>query len=251
MAKDPAFLFYSQDWIVGCQTLSMAERGQYITLLAMMHQQGPMDEETIRLLVGSVSVRLMSKFYQNDDGNYYQERLEKEVNARKKFVETRRENGAKGGRPKDSEPKRRIKPLGKPKPNLMEDVNEIENVIDNKDKEVQEEKGHQVMQHPYIEKIKREFPVLLKMKQPLTEKEAERLEQELGDEAVFEKLEAMANKANILKNYISTNLTIRSWVKYSKNHGKSITANTEQKFGRISARELEEYDRRPKLIIPD
>lgn len=130
MSKDPAFLFYSQDWVVGCQTLTMAERGQYITLICMMHQQGRLDAETIRLLVGSVSVRLMSKFSQDEQGFYYSERLEKEVFQRKKFVESRRKNGAKGGKPKDYKVKKTPKPLGKPigkhMGSLMEDVNEIE-----------------------------------------------------------------------------------------------------------------------------
>lgn len=130
MSKDPAFLFYSQDWIVGCQTLTMAERGQYITLICMMHQQGRLNEETIRLLVGSVSVRLMEKFSQDEQGFYYSKRLEKEVFSRKKFVESRRKNGAKGGKPKDYKGKKNNKPLGKPigkhMGSLMEDVNEIE-----------------------------------------------------------------------------------------------------------------------------
>ena len=31
--KDPAFLFYSSDFITGCMGLTMEERGQYITLI--------------------------------------------------------------------------------------------------------------------------------------------------------------------------------------------------------------------------
>ena len=62
MAKDPAFLFYSQDFIVGVQTMDFEDRGKYITLLAQMHQQGRMDEKTIRFLVGSVSDNLKNKF---------------------------------------------------------------------------------------------------------------------------------------------------------------------------------------------
>jgi hypothetical protein len=53
MAKDPAFLFYSSDFIVGTQTMNWEDRGKYITILALMHQQGRMDDETIRFLVGS------------------------------------------------------------------------------------------------------------------------------------------------------------------------------------------------------
>lgn len=99
MAKDPAFLFYSQDWIVGCQTLSFEERGKYITILSQMHQQGRLSEETIRLLVGSVSVIVKAKFQVDEKGFWYNERLELEVEKRKNFSESRRRNGSKGGRP--------------------------------------------------------------------------------------------------------------------------------------------------------
>ena len=69
--KDPAFLFYSQDWIVGCQTLTFEERGQYITIISQMHQQGRMKEETIRFLVGSVSDNLKSKFGIDENGFWF------------------------------------------------------------------------------------------------------------------------------------------------------------------------------------
>lgn len=139
MAKDPAFLFYSQDFIVGVQTLPFEDRGKYITILCQMHQQGRMDEETIRFIVGSVSVKLKAKFMIDENGNWYNERLEAETIKRNKFTESRRDNGKMGGRPKKDKPK------GKPtnnlvhihKDNLMgnvnEDVNVIDNVIKNKD----------------------------------------------------------------------------------------------------------------------
>jgi hypothetical protein len=124
MAKDPAFLFYSQDFIVGVQTMDFEDRGKYITLLAQMHQQGRMEEKTIRFLVGSVSDNLKSKFAIDENGKWFNERLEEEAEKRNKFTESRRNNGSKGGRPK-----KEIKPKGKPKKNLMEDVNENEDEI--------------------------------------------------------------------------------------------------------------------------
>ncbi|MBD3197988.1 MAG: hypothetical protein GF317_23260 [Candidatus Lokiarchaeota archaeon] len=124
--KDPAFLFYSQDFIVGVQTMNFEDRGKYITLLAQMHQQGRMSEETIRFLVGSVSDNLKKKFSVDENNNWYNERLELETEKRKKFAESRRINGSKGGRPKKEE-KPLGKPLGKPKQNLPEDENENEN----------------------------------------------------------------------------------------------------------------------------
>lgn len=92
----------------------------------------------------------------------------------------------------------------------------------------------EIMQHPYLEKIKSEYPILLKMDNPLTEKEAENLENDLGDELVYEKLEAMANRKGVLKDYTSVNLTIRTWSKFNKNNGKSTTNDKPKRVGRIS-----------------
>jgi hypothetical protein len=131
MAKDPAFLFYSSDFLNGVADLTMEERGQFITLLCLQHQKGTLTDKTIRLSLGSVSVDVLSKFSKDKDGNFYNERLSEEIEKRIQFTESRRNNGSKGGRPKNN-----TKPLGLAKHNLMEDVNENENedIIINKSK---------------------------------------------------------------------------------------------------------------------
>jgi hypothetical protein len=122
MAKDPAFLFYSSDFLNGVADLTMEERGQFITLLCLQHQKGTLTDKTIRLSLGSVSVDVLSKFSKDKDGNFFNERLSEEIEKRIQFTESRRNNGSKGGRPKNN-----TKPLGLAKHNLMEDVNENEN----------------------------------------------------------------------------------------------------------------------------
>ena len=129
MAKDPAFLFYSSDFLNGVSDLTMEERGQYITLLCLQHQKGSLSEKTIRLTVGSVSVDVMRKFVKDKEGNYFQSRLKEEIEKRANFTESRRNNGFKGGRPKASD-KPSGYPIGYPTPNLME--NENENVNEDK-----------------------------------------------------------------------------------------------------------------------
>lgn len=54
MAKDPAFLFYSKDWIEGTMEMTPEEKGVYIDLLSHQHQKGNLPQETKRLckLVG-------------------------------------------------------------------------------------------------------------------------------------------------------------------------------------------------------
>lgn len=127
MAKDPAFLFYSSDFLNGIADLTMEERGQYITLLCLQHQKGELKQKTIRLCVGSVSVDVLDKFTKLKNGNYINERLQEEIEKRKNFTNSRRENGKKGGRPP--------KASGLAKDNLMENENEnviIDSIINNK-----------------------------------------------------------------------------------------------------------------------
>jgi hypothetical protein len=119
--KDPAFLFYSSDFLSGCIGLDMEERGQYITLLCAQHQKGHLSEKTIRLLVGSVSVNVLVKFSKDEDGNYFSIRLDSEIEKRKNFTESRRLNGQKGGRKASGLPN--AKPNAIPRNNHTENEN--------------------------------------------------------------------------------------------------------------------------------
>lgn len=47
--KDPAFLFYSKDWLEGTAELLPAEKGVYIDLLCHQHQKGDLPGDTARL----------------------------------------------------------------------------------------------------------------------------------------------------------------------------------------------------------
>ena len=128
--KDPAYLFYSSDFLTGCASLTMEERGQYITLLCLEHQLGRLSEKTIRLSVGSVSVDVLAKFKQDENGLLYNERLEIEIEKRSNFVDTRRNNGLKGGRPKAENKKPNGLANGKPNAKPNEKLIENENVIE-------------------------------------------------------------------------------------------------------------------------
>ena len=47
--KDPAFLFYSKDWIEGTAEFMPDEKGIYIDLLCYQHQHGSIPADTMRL----------------------------------------------------------------------------------------------------------------------------------------------------------------------------------------------------------
>lgn len=127
MSKDPAFLFYSSDFLTGCMDLTMEERGQYITLICLQHQKGHLTEKTICLSVGNVSVDVLKKFKKDENGLLYNERVEEEIEKRREYAESRRKNGSLGGRPKKPYGKPYEKPYDKPTENLPENENENEN----------------------------------------------------------------------------------------------------------------------------
>ena len=135
--KDPAILFYTSDFLTGTIYLNFEERGKFIYLLCTMHQHGRLSEETIRLLVGSISVNLTKKFKIDNEGNWYNERLELEAEKRANFTLSRRNNGKQGGRPKNKEPTNNlmVKHMDNLMPNHMGNHmgNANEDVNDNKD----------------------------------------------------------------------------------------------------------------------
>ncbi len=129
--KDPAVLFYTADFLVGVQGLTMEERGQYITLLCLQHQQGHLSQKTISLAVGTVSSDVLSKFEVDENGLLYHHRMDEEAIKRENYVHSRQENGKKGGRPSKPKENHMVnlketydKPYGKPKENLPENDNE-------------------------------------------------------------------------------------------------------------------------------
>ena len=90
--KDPAFLFYSSDFLSGTMLMSDEEIGQYIKLLCLQHQKGHLKEKDILNICHSYNEDIFSKFKKDEEGNYYNERLEYEANKRKAYSESRRNN---------------------------------------------------------------------------------------------------------------------------------------------------------------
>lgn len=96
MAKDPAFLFYSSDFLTGTMMMTDCEVGQYIRLLCYQHQAGHFDATAMqRLCGGNPSASLAAKFVKDSAGLFFNERLEAEVVKRKAHSEKQRDNANK------------------------------------------------------------------------------------------------------------------------------------------------------------
>jgi hypothetical protein len=108
--KDPAVLLYTQDFIVGTITMTHEQRGKYILLLCLQHQKGKLTLNDLRQYLTDEDIVLSEKFPLHEDGFYYNDRMQMEIDNRKVGTDASRKNGTLGGRP----PKTSILPDDKP-----------------------------------------------------------------------------------------------------------------------------------------
>lgn len=128
MAKDPAFLFYPSDWISGTLGMTFEEKGAYFELLMTQFNQGHMTSHMIGRMVGQLWSSIQHKFIQDENGLWYNFRLEEEKKKRKAFTESRR-NNIKG---KNQYTEKTTKKVGHKKGHMtshMENVN-VNEIID-------------------------------------------------------------------------------------------------------------------------
>lgn len=135
--KDPAFLFYTSDFLTGTILMSNEEVGKYIRLLCLQHQKGHLSRSDMLKVCGEENEEIFSKFSQDKNGFFFNERLEKEVKKRRKHSDRQRENvmkrwnrNASDGIPKDIPKEYDGNTTVLPLENENEDENEIVNKID-------------------------------------------------------------------------------------------------------------------------
>jgi uncharacterized protein YdaU (DUF1376 family) len=100
MAKDPAVLFYVQDFLVGVSFLTPLQKGHYITLLCHQQQSetGSLSEDQVKALIGKDYAKqwpVLSQKFKMDENGYYNERMRTEMQKRKNYSESRRSNRQK------------------------------------------------------------------------------------------------------------------------------------------------------------
>jgi hypothetical protein len=95
MSKDPAVLFYTSDFYTGTAFMSNEQVGKYIRLLCLQHQHGRLKDEHMLNICQSYDKDIYSKFIKDENGLFYNERLEIEAIKRKAYCEGRRLNKLK------------------------------------------------------------------------------------------------------------------------------------------------------------
>jgi hypothetical protein len=92
MAKDPAVLFYTSDFLSGTFTMDYEQKGKYITLLCIQHQKGFLTQKDLKLVLTDTDIEVFEKFILSDDGFYYNIKMKECADKRKAYSESRRNN---------------------------------------------------------------------------------------------------------------------------------------------------------------
>lgn len=92
MAKDPAFLFYPSDYLSGTMGMTFEEKGAYIELLMLQFNRGHMTSHMVGQVVGQIWDKIKDKFILDENGLWYNVRLDEEKEKRKAFSSSRRNN---------------------------------------------------------------------------------------------------------------------------------------------------------------
>jgi hypothetical protein len=99
MAKDPALLWYWNDWDGGTRTMNRHLKGCYMDLLSAQFNNGPLSLNEVKTILGNdfASWGALSKKFsgRTDDGLIFNERMEREKIKRRAYTESRRNSTLK------------------------------------------------------------------------------------------------------------------------------------------------------------
>ena len=103
MSKDPAFLFYPNDYLGGTMGMTFEQKGAYVDLLIFQFNNHHFTEEqakqVLSICFASAWEVLQNKFKKEGEF-YFNERLRSEVERRKAFTESRRINALHPKKPR-------------------------------------------------------------------------------------------------------------------------------------------------------
>jgi len=135
MSKDPAILFYPNDYIGGTMGMTFEEKGAYMELLVLQFNRGHMGGHMIGQTVGQLWDKIQDKFVQDENGLWYNVRFEQEIIKRKKYTESRRNNisginqHSEKGKKESSKPQKKVGHMDGHMTSHMENENRNEIIV--------------------------------------------------------------------------------------------------------------------------
>jgi uncharacterized protein YdaU (DUF1376 family) len=127
MPKDPAFLFYPGDWQGGTMYMNHEQKGCYMDLLILQFHVGKFtfaQAKQVLSICFDVAWPMLQQKFMTDGNLYWNERLSDEIEKRRNFTKSRRENAK--GKKTDQEPKAYDKHMVQHMENENENRNSIE-----------------------------------------------------------------------------------------------------------------------------
>ena len=94
MGKDPAVLFYTTDFLANTYHLTDKQVGMFVRLLCMQHIHGRICPDDMPDSSDRESKRVIDMFL-CDEGGYYNEQMEEEIQKRQSFCKSRQVNRTK------------------------------------------------------------------------------------------------------------------------------------------------------------
>lgn len=92
MAKDPAILFYTSDFLAGTYTFTDEQVGKYMRLLCLQHQKGGyLSEKDMMSICKTYDIDIWDKFKKEGD-LFFNQRMKFEADKRANYSESRRNN---------------------------------------------------------------------------------------------------------------------------------------------------------------
>lgn len=127
MAKDPAVLFYTSDFLSGTFTMTHEQVGKYIRLLCIQHQKGVLSEKDMINVCGTYDEDVFLKF-EKAGKTFFNKRMKEEADRRQNFCESRRKS-RQGTKNQTNNKKSYVKRMETEAEteNITEDVNTTEN----------------------------------------------------------------------------------------------------------------------------
>lgn len=97
-AKDPCFLFYSEDWMMGTYAMTQAQKGCFVDLMTLQHQGIKITDAVVRKVCGGIDSDIevvMEKFIKDIDGTYYNRKMREVMMEREAFKLKQSERASK------------------------------------------------------------------------------------------------------------------------------------------------------------
>jgi hypothetical protein len=240
MAKDPAMLWYWNDWYSGTTLMSRFLKGCYMDLLHAQFNHGHLSLEEIKICLGSDFgtswPTIQKKFKQSDKGLFFNERLDEEKLKRQKFSESRKNNRSK--KTYDTTYEKHMMPHME---NENEDVNKnaikddfgkSENLLNEKFLITEMLKEWKTVFTNYPEKKETDYPALLQIAQFLSEKE--KIDCDVGVMPVFKQFILLVKENDFYKDKSLQTISRKIQDIVIMNHSMEIQKHQTNQVAKIS-----------------